>query len=175
MTAALKANGKTAEYNLDFRSGTTGIFQKSQKFCPSIQQFCPLKIEQKQRFPKNSKACNHCNYRLCWRRRWDSNPRALADNRISSAARYDHFDTSPYELRWPNLNYWFSEHELVYIKIAPDARGKLLTYASWFYLPDCAGRPPRQRNCSATESIPARKILSLPVHYRHFAKKTKHL
>ena len=30
-----------------------------------------------------------------WRRRWDSNPRALADNRISSAARYDHFDTSP--------------------------------------------------------------------------------
>ena len=68
----------------DFRSGTTGIFQKSQKFCPGIQQFCPLKIEQKQRFPKNSKACNHCNYRLCWRIRWDSNPRALADNRISS-------------------------------------------------------------------------------------------
>ena len=30
-----------------------------------------------------------------WRRRWDSNPRALSDNRISSAARYDHFDTSP--------------------------------------------------------------------------------
>ena len=32
-----------------------------------------------------------------WRRRWDSNPRALADNRISSAARYDHFDTCPDE------------------------------------------------------------------------------
>ena len=31
-----------------------------------------------------------------WRRRWDSNPRALADNLISSQARYDHFDTSPY-------------------------------------------------------------------------------
>ena len=31
-----------------------------------------------------------------WRRVWDSNPRALADNRISSAARYDHFDTLPY-------------------------------------------------------------------------------
>ena len=31
-----------------------------------------------------------------WRRVWDSNPRALADNRISSAARYDHFDNSPY-------------------------------------------------------------------------------
>ena len=32
-----------------------------------------------------------------WRRVWDSNPRALADNRISSAARYDHFANSPYE------------------------------------------------------------------------------
>ena len=30
-----------------------------------------------------------------WRKRWDSNPRALADYRISSAARYDHFDTLP--------------------------------------------------------------------------------
>ena len=30
-----------------------------------------------------------------WRKRWDSNPCALADNRISSAARYDHFDTLP--------------------------------------------------------------------------------
>ena len=26
---------------------------------------------------------------------WDSNPRALSDNCISSAARYDHFDNSP--------------------------------------------------------------------------------
>lgn len=34
--------------------------------------------------------------RLFWRTGWDSNPRALADNRISSAARYDHFDTCPY-------------------------------------------------------------------------------
>ena len=33
--------------------------------------------------------------RLLWRRRWDSNPRALADYLISSQARYDHFDTSP--------------------------------------------------------------------------------
>ena len=30
-----------------------------------------------------------------WRRRWDSNPRALSGNTISSRARYDHFDTSP--------------------------------------------------------------------------------
>ena len=35
---------------------------------------------------------------LFWRKRWDSNPRALADNRISSAARYDHFDTLPYKI-----------------------------------------------------------------------------
>ena len=32
---------------------------------------------------------------LEWRRRWDSNPRALSGNTISSRARYDHFDTSP--------------------------------------------------------------------------------
>ena len=30
-----------------------------------------------------------------WRKRWDSNPRALADNLISSQARCDHFDTTP--------------------------------------------------------------------------------
>ena len=29
-----------------------------------------------------------------WRSGWDSNPRALADNLISSQARYDHFDTA---------------------------------------------------------------------------------
>ena len=31
-----------------------------------------------------------------WRRRWDSNPRTLADQLISSQSRYDHFDTAPY-------------------------------------------------------------------------------
>ena len=31
-----------------------------------------------------------------WRRRWDSNPRAVAGKLISSQPRYDHFDTSPY-------------------------------------------------------------------------------
>ena len=30
-----------------------------------------------------------------WRRRWDSNPRAREGKRISSAPRYDRFDTSP--------------------------------------------------------------------------------
>ena len=34
-------------------------------------------------------------FKALWRRRWDSNPRALADYLISSQARYDHFDTSP--------------------------------------------------------------------------------
>ena len=33
--------------------------------------------------------------RLLWRRRWDSNPRALAGYLISSQGRYDHFDTPP--------------------------------------------------------------------------------
>ena len=32
---------------------------------------------------------------ILWRRRRDSNPRAPKDKRISSAPRYDHFDTSP--------------------------------------------------------------------------------
>ena len=38
------------------------------------------------------------NFNRCfrWRKRWDSNPRALADYLISSQARYDHFDTLPY-------------------------------------------------------------------------------
>ena len=31
-----------------------------------------------------------------WRRGWDSNPRYLAVQLISSQSRYDHFDTSPY-------------------------------------------------------------------------------
>lgn len=35
-------------------------------------------------------------WRDFWRRRWDSNPRTLADQLISSQSRYDHFDTSPY-------------------------------------------------------------------------------
>ena len=32
------------------------------------------------------------------RRGWDSNPRALADKRFSRPPRYDHFDTSPYNI-----------------------------------------------------------------------------
>ena len=35
-------------------------------------------------------------WRTFWRKRWDSNPRTLADQLISSQSRYDHFDTLPY-------------------------------------------------------------------------------
>ena len=48
-------------------------------------------------FPSNEIPRQRRGY-FIWRRRWDSNPRALADNRISSAARYDHFATSPMHL-----------------------------------------------------------------------------
>src|SRR5699024_8677222 len=40
-------------------------------------------------------ACEHCVF---WRRVWDSNPRAREDYCISSAARYDRFDNSPFAL-----------------------------------------------------------------------------
>ena len=35
-------------------------------------------------------------WRTFWRKLWDSNPRTLADQLISSQSRYDHFDTLPY-------------------------------------------------------------------------------
>ncbi len=35
---------------------------------------------------------------LFWRKRWDSNPRTLAGQLISSQSRYDHFDTLPYNV-----------------------------------------------------------------------------
>ena len=96
MTAALKANGKTAEYNYDFRSGTTGIFQKSQKFCPSIQQFCPLKIEQNSDFQKIQKPATIAITGFVGGEGGIRTHVPGTDNRISSAARYDHFDTAPY-------------------------------------------------------------------------------
>ena len=33
---------------------------------------------------------------LLWRKRWDSNPRAVARKRFSRAPRYDHFGTFPF-------------------------------------------------------------------------------
>ena len=50
-----------------------------------------------QRTEKEKPAAGKTDYwRDFWRRRWDSNPRTLADQLISSQSRYDHFDTSPY-------------------------------------------------------------------------------
>ena len=50
-----------------------------------------------QRIEKEKPAAGKTDYwRDFWRRRWDSNPRTLADQLISSQSRYDHFDTSPY-------------------------------------------------------------------------------
>ena len=49
------------------------------------------------RTEKEKPAAGKTDYwRDFWRRRWDSNPRTLADQLISSQSRYDHFDTSPY-------------------------------------------------------------------------------
>ena len=36
------------------------------------------------------------SFRGIWRSGWDSNPRSLAAQLISSQSRYDHFDTAPY-------------------------------------------------------------------------------
>ena len=62
---------------------------------------------------------------------WDSNPRALADNRISSAARYDHFANSPYEnriqlntaynLEGHHITTHISEDFSVFMKIASES------------------------------------------------------
>ena len=38
-----------------------------------------------------------------WRRERDSNPREIALKRISSAPRYDHFDTTPKYYYAPNI------------------------------------------------------------------------
>ena len=56
--------------------------------CAFVQAQCACRYE------NTLLLCSRVNW--CWRRRWDSNPCAcFADNRISSAARCDHFDTSP--------------------------------------------------------------------------------
>ena len=63
---------------------------------------------------------------------WDSNPRALADNRISSAARYDHFANSPYEneiqlntaynLEGHHITTHITEDFSAFLKIASETR-----------------------------------------------------
>ena len=44
---------------------------------------------------KNKNPRRSLNSARIWRRRWDSNPRDVAVNSISSRARYDRFDTPP--------------------------------------------------------------------------------
>lgn len=57
---------------------------------------CVHNIANKTKKPRNFKQNRNCvAFWKTWRRVWDSNPRALSDNCISSAARYDHFDNSP--------------------------------------------------------------------------------
>ena len=60
---------------------------------PSSPPKNAVKPQQKpQGFP-----CGFCSgLTAFWRKRWDSNPRALAGYLISSQGRYDHFDTLPY-------------------------------------------------------------------------------
>lgn len=48
---------------------------------------------------KKKKSRNpHSYWIFRWRSGWDSNPRAREDYLISSQARYDHFDNSPYSV-----------------------------------------------------------------------------
>ena len=50
-----------------------------------------------QRTEKEKPAAGKTDYwRDFWRSGWDSNPRNLAVQLISSQSRYDHFDTAPY-------------------------------------------------------------------------------
>ena len=50
-----------------------------------------------QRIEKEKPAAGKTDYwRDFWRSGWDSNPRNLAVQLISSQSRYDHFDTAPY-------------------------------------------------------------------------------
>ena len=78
--------------------------------------------------PNKRKSLENIDFsRLWWRKRWDSNPRALADNCISSAARYNHFDTLPcINIHFWGLITWFRVSHLrplgqlsVYLKCNP--------------------------------------------------------
>ena len=65
------------------------LFCRFRRFRPFPPWFCAGR-ENPQKKPWKRSV-----FKALWRRRWDSNPRALADYLISSQARYDHFDTSP--------------------------------------------------------------------------------
>ncbi len=81
-----------------FLAETVGVYPRAKKHAtgmffpacgPSSCSHLHLSTA-KQRTPTSS----WCS--LFWRKRWDSNPRAREGYLISSQARYDHFDTLPY-------------------------------------------------------------------------------
>ena len=102
---------------------------------------------------KNAPTCGWCI--PYWRKRWDSNPRALADYLISSQARYDHFETLPYSVgRAERRKYVISRQ-------ARDAR------------PDTAARTASRR---FAKSHPYHSVSRLSCQQRteHFEKKNEH-
>ena len=59
------------------------------------------------RTEKEKPAAGKTDYwRNFWRSGWDSNPRNLAVQLISSQSRYDHFDTAPYD--YASLGYFYT-------------------------------------------------------------------
>ena len=66
----------------------------------------------------------------CWRSGWDSNPRAREDYLISSQARYDHFDTLPYNEEHPinakniiaDILSFFKYHSRIFLMIKRNAQ-----------------------------------------------------
>ena len=108
-------------------------------------------------------------WRTFWRRRWDSNPRTLADQTISSRSRYDHFDTSPYLSQHQHLR---KRGELmgrtkknIQLKI-PEKPRKIKGFRSVSYrIATTISSQPRYDHfdtspCPAIISVPRRKIKS---------------
>ena len=75
---------KNAKHSWELRKQNTKVAVASAKLCFRI----PYKTSPKE------KSTPH-GVLFFWRKRWDSNPRAIARKLISSQPRYDHFDTSP--------------------------------------------------------------------------------
>ena len=71
------------------------FYVKYQHSAVKYENACTI-LQTRLKKPHNFKQSRNCvAFWKTWRRVWDSNPRALSDNCISSAARYDHFDNSP--------------------------------------------------------------------------------
>ena len=71
------------------------FYAKYQHSAVKYENACTI-LQTRLKKPHNFKQSRNCvAFWKTWRRVWDSNPRALSYNCISSAARYDHFDNSP--------------------------------------------------------------------------------